>query len=602
MLREAVGRNADGPGAVTPGGGISSLPRRTLAVADRLPGLVRRNWLFSAALVLSVVPRVVSMLGYQPAVLFKLDSFDYLWNATHLQPDAVNTSGYSLFLLALRPFHSLALVAGLQHALGLGVAIAIYAVLRRWHVIRWVAMLATVPVLFAVSEIFAEQLIMADFLALGLMVASFAVLLWQPRPSAPRCAWAGALMALSVLVRPTTLPLIALMAVYLLVRRAGWRGVSAVLAAGAVPIVAYMAWFASSSGSFNLTDSNGLFLWSRTMSFANCAVIKPPADLVALCPDRQPGFLNKPVAERPQPKYYLWDHSAWLWKGKPMTVAGVVPDKAAFTPAANTRAQQFAIQAIEAQPLAYLHVVGSQLIQPFVSDDTFLFELGQTHTSSLGIYNGRYALAAVRDYDGNLNGIGPYLGSHLGARLVSPWAHLTRGYQRVANLPAWLFGLIVLAGLAGILLPRRRNWPAALLWVSAVVALVVPVAEHDYTYRYALPTVPLFAMAVALCFGVAREQAARPAQPSVLTPAAATPAAAGGTTVPEAAMAPETAAAPETAQAAARPAANGPVPRTGPATPPAPPSRRGSGPVPNARNGSQAHGAAAGAGEPRTKH
>jgi hypothetical protein len=469
-----------------------------------LPALIRRHWLFSIALVLAAVPRVISMLGYRPAVLFKLDSFDYLWNATHLQPNAVNTSGYSLFLWLLRPFHSLAVVVGVQHLIGLGVAVMIYAVLRHFGVRDWVATLAAVSVLFTSAEILAEQLIMADFLALALMMAAFAVLLLRDRPSVWRSAAAGLLMACSVIVRPTTLPLIALMVIYLLVRRAGWRRAGALLVGGALPIVVYMAWFASATGSFNLTNSNGLFLWSRTMSFANCTIIKPPADLVALCPSQQPGFLHRTnPALRPQPKYYLWDHSAWQWKGKPLTV-GLVPDTAAFTTANNARAEHFAIKAIKAQPLAYLHVVGKQILQPFVTNDQFLFPFVQTHTQDLTPpYNQVYALAAIRDYVGNTKGIGPYLGSHLGARLVEPYARLIRGYQRLTNLPAALFALITIAGLVGILLPRRRNWPAALLWVSAVVALVVPIAEHDYTYRYALPTIPLVCMAVALCYGIA---------------------------------------------------------------------------------------------------
>jgi hypothetical protein len=505
MFREALGRRAHSPAAgataVAPG---TTSSHWSLNGMDRVTGVIRRNWLFSAALVLSAIPRVIAMLGFQPAVLFKLDSYDYLWNATHLQPDAVNTSGYSIFLWFLRPLHSLVLVTVIQHLLGLAVGVMIYAVLRRWGVRPWVATVAALPVLFAAAELMAEQLIMADFMAMALMVFAFGVLLLRERPSVWRAVAAGLLLGASVIVRPTTLPLIVLMALYLLLARVGWRRAVAVLAGGALPVVVYMAWFASSTGSFNLTNSNGLFLWSRTMSFANCAVIKPPADLAALCPNQQPGFLNRanPI-DRVQPKYYLWDHSAWQWKGKPLTVDGPVPDIAAFTTVNNQRAQRFAILAIERQPLAYLHVVAHESVQPFVTNEKqFLFPLGQPFTAQLKPpYNRAYALAALRAYTGSTSGVGEYLGGHYGTRVVQPWAGMIRSYQQVINLPGAFFGLIILAGLIGLLSRRYRNWPAALLWVSAVIALVVPIAEHDYTYRYVLPSIPLVCMAAALCFG-----------------------------------------------------------------------------------------------------
>ena len=66
------------------------------------------------------------MLGFRPAMLFRLDTFDYLWGAVHLSPNVVNPSGYSLFLWLLLPFHSLVLVAAIQHLLGLGVATMVY--------------------------------------------------------------------------------------------------------------------------------------------------------------------------------------------------------------------------------------------------------------------------------------------------------------------------------------------------------------------------------------------------------------------------------------------------------------------------------------------
>jgi len=71
-------------------------------------------------------------------------------------------------------------------------------------------------------------------------------------------------------------------------------------------------------------------------------------------------------------------------------------------------------------------------------------------------------------------------------------------YQHIVFMPGPLFGLIMLTGLAGIILPRRRTADAALLWVSAVTIMVLPVAEHEYAYRYVLPAIPLACVAAAI--------------------------------------------------------------------------------------------------------
>ena len=501
MLREVLGRRA-GTGEISQDSG-------SRAWSAGLPGLVRRHLLFLIAVGLSVVPRVITMLGFQPAILFKLDSYDYLWGAAHLRPNLVNPSGYSVFLWLLKPLHSLALIAGLQHLLGLAVAVMVYAVLSRLGVRAWIATLGSATVLFDPAELLMEQLIMADLLALTLLVAAFAVLLLRDRPTAARSAVAGLLMGASAVVRPTTLPLIVFLAVYLLVMRAGWRRAVLALAAGALPVVAYMSWFAAVYGSFNLTSSNGLFLWSRTMSFADCATIKPPPDLAALCPDRQPRQQVLPAGSpRLLPKVYLWDHQAWMWTSGAAPAGGIVPDTAAFTAANNQRALRFAVRAIEAQPLGYASAVARDVAQPLWSVDTFPFPgPAQPRISTLGPANRVYALASVQAYSGSTAGIGPYLGHRLGTRLVQPWAHLIRSYQRLIFLPGSLFALILTAGLAGILIPRRRMGAAVLLWVSAVVTVVLPVAEHEYTYRYVIPAVPLACMAAALAFADRRKTA-----------------------------------------------------------------------------------------------
>jgi hypothetical protein len=498
-VKEDVGPDAEGTGvgaAVTEAGSPRAGRGWRAAVPD-LPGLIRRHWIFSIALAAAVVPRLVAMLGFQPAVLFRLDTYDYLWGAVHVSPNVVNPSGYSLVLWLVRPVHSLALVAGVQHLLGLGIAIMVYALVRSYGLPDWGATLAAAPVLFDPAQILVEHFVMADLLAMALMMGSFTVLLLHRPPSLRQVVVAGLLMGASVTVRPTTLPLVLLAPLFLLLTRVGWRRAGASLLAGILPVLGYMSWFAAAHGSFNLTNSNGLFLWSRTMSFANCAVIKPPADLRALCPNAQPGQLAQPdPARRLQPRWYLWNHRTWQWRHQP---SGFVPDTAAFTPANNDRALRFGIDAIAAQPLAYLHVVADETVEPFIHTDNLRFPAFQPQ-SALGLNNAeyRYAIGAVQAYAGSDDGVARDLGYAYGTRLRSPYAYLMNEYQHIVFLPGPVFALIMLTGLAGIILPRRRTADAALLWLSAVTIMVLPVAEHEYAYRYVLPAVPLACIAAAI--------------------------------------------------------------------------------------------------------
>jgi hypothetical protein len=517
-LKEQPGSGASGAELGKPA--PEPVPRRPAGrlgkAAAGLAGLVRRHWLFTAALVAAALPRAVAMLGYQPAVLFRLDTYDYLWGAVHLSPNVVNPSGYSVFLWLLRPFHSLVLVVAIQHLLGLGVATMVYALLRRYSLPAWGATLAAAPVLFDPAQILLEQLVMADLLALALMMAGFTLLLIRRTrsPSLWRVAGAGLLMGLSATVRPTTLPMIILIPLFLLVRRSGWRRAGAALAAGALPVLGYMGWFASAHGEFNLTNSDGLFLWSRTMSFANCAVIKPPADLRALCPTAQPGPLAQPVpARRELPKRYLWNHSSWQWQPPSNSF---VPDTAAFTPAKNARALRFALDAIRAQPFAYLSVVFHESLKPLLKTDNMRFPPYQPRTATLTRSDRPYALGAVVAYTGNTQGVAHDLGYDFGTRLVRPYATIMHVYQHILFLPGPILGAAVLTGLGGLLFRRRRTAAGALLWLSAVVLMVLPTAEHEYTYRYDIPAVPLVCMAAALALR-------RPDTPALQAAAAPSP-------------------------------------------------------------------------------
>jgi hypothetical protein len=484
---------------------LEALTGQARGLARLLAGiraLIGHHRVFTVALAAAVVPRVVAMLGFQPALLFRLDSYDYLHGAVQVSPNLINVSGYSLFLWLLRPLHSLVVVVAVQHFMGLGVAVMVYALLRRYGLPGWGATLATAPVLFDPGQLVVEQLVMADLLAMTLMMAGLTVLLIPRVLSAPAIAVAGLLIGASATVRPTALPLLVVVPAYLLLRGAGWRRAAGwlrgglALGAGLVPVLGYVTWFAAVHGTVNMTDSDGLFLWSRTMSFASCAVIRPPADLGALCPDAQPGALAQPAPSlRPQPISYLWDHRAWQWQhSKP----GGVPGTGAFTPSRNGRALRFAVRAIEAQPFAYVGVVARDSLRSFTIANALRFPRYQPSTANLPRADRHYAIGAVRAYTGTTRGIAGDLGSGLGTRLQQPFAAIIDDYQRFVFLPGPVLALIVLAGLAGCLMRRRRTAEGTFLWVSAVVLMIFPTAEHEYAYRYVLPAVPLACVAAAL--------------------------------------------------------------------------------------------------------
>ncbi len=292
-----------------------------------VPAVIRRcladNKLFALALIPAVLLRVDAELGYRWQSWFN-DSFSYVSSAVTLTPETSRPSGYPVYLWLLSPFHSYFLVTASQHLMGLLVAVMIYALARRrFAAPAWVAVLATLPVLYDGFEIQLEHLIMTDTLFLFLAFAALTVLLWNPRPSWRACLAAGLLLGLSTTVRSTGLALIPVFALYLLIRflpgvvrgAAGggrWRGWRALIAglvacgiAFAVPIVGYEAWYKSAHGQFTMTESTGVFLYSRVMTFADCSRMTLPVDLLSLC-------TSVPPAQRPIAQAYIWDAASPL--------------------------------------------------------------------------------------------------------------------------------------------------------------------------------------------------------------------------------------------------------------------------------------------------
>ena len=167
----------------------------------------------------------------------------------------------------------------------------------------------------------------------------------------------------------------------------------------------------------------------------------------------------------------------------------------------NQLAENFAIRAIEAQPLDYAKAVFDDTWRVF-GWKRAIFPNAPTYDE----YIFGYRSLPIPAWD--QAPLGPY-GSYAAAyvhgnpltQVVAPFANIIRGYQRYVWLPGTVYGLILLAGLGGMVLAWRRLGGEALLpWTISLALIVIPAATAEFDYRYVLVAVPFACLAAALAF------------------------------------------------------------------------------------------------------
>jgi hypothetical protein len=462
--------------------------RDTIPLVDRarlaaIPRTARRHWLFGVALAGAVALRVLAMLAFRPIMWFGGDSASYLATGLRLVPDPSRVGGYGFLLWALRPLHSLAAVAAVQHLAGIGTGVLIYLLGVRYRLPEWVAVLGAAPVLFDSYGVQLESDAVPD-MPFGLLVVLALYLMLRPpgqrRPA--RAVFGAFLLGVAAIFWPVGLALLVVLLVAVVIRRQGWRPLVAAAAAGAVPVLGYAAWFGLHEHQFTLTRSDGVYLWSRTMSFADCAVIRPPADERALCPAGGP---------RLAASLYIWDGNSPL----PRLPGG------RFSARTNALALDFARRAIAAQPGGYLAAVGHDLALSFYWDRPVHPDAGIVDRYQFSDAATAWVPAGMRTIGGGTvagdqaayTGGGPSP-----TRAVPPFAGWLVSYQRYVYLRGTLLGVIVAGGLAVIV--ARRAWSAALPWAFAATILVVPPMIADFDLRYLVPAVPAACLAAVLAF------------------------------------------------------------------------------------------------------
>lgn len=438
--------------------------------------LVTRHWPFLVLLTVGGVLRVVTLLAYRPALLF-WDSTRYLGNAENLVP-RFRPAGYPVFLRLLPLEYGLAVVPVVQHLIGLGMAVLIYLLLQRLGARRWVAALATAPVLLDSFQLNLEQQILSEILFQLLLLGGTALLVWRRRPGIVLAGLAGLVLAAAVLTRTNALLAIVPAAMAVIFGRAGVRSLIAVVALFVLPLAGYAMWVHNAHDRFALNNGAGRFLYARVATFVDCQQLSLPAVQRRLCPPQ-------PLGDRYSSNTYMWSQArSPIYRLRP--------------PPGQTRdqiAQAFSRRVIRDQPLAFTSAVVADFLRGFAASRT-------SRPDDPPVDNWRFqptypvlrqdTAAVVAAYGDR----GPVADRRL--------AGFLRAYQRFGNTPGPLLFAALLAGFAASLGARGQPDPwlrtAAFLFPAVAVAVLLSAAVPVFSWRYQLPQLVLLPPAAALAF------------------------------------------------------------------------------------------------------
>lgn len=281
--------------------------------------------------------RAAVTFAYVPAFWYP-DSGAYIRLSQYgPEPDLWRPVGYVMFLKVLRVTGSMLSVVTVQHLLGLALAVAVYVLLQRRGLPRWLSCLAAVPLLFDSLVLTIEQFVLVETLFTALLVAGVLALLWERTPTMWACAAGGGLLAMAWFTKPLALPVFPVLLVYLLLGRVGWRGITAFAAAFVLPYLAVIAWV---DGRPSTYGSNSAATYARVAGFADCERLEVTPAERALCPGPDQRF--------DRPDLYIWAANAPAYTHRHTT--DLYPQMRTFT-----------VKVLVTQPGDYLRVVGKEI-------------------------------------------------------------------------------------------------------------------------------------------------------------------------------------------------------------------------------------------------
>jgi hypothetical protein len=433
---------------------------------------VRRHWLLTVLLLAGVALRVITQIAYRPALLY-IDSPKYLIGGLQ----KYDPQGYRALVLApVTWLGNLAVVAGLQHLLGLAMAVALYTVLIRWNAPRWAAALAAAPVLLDAYQLQMEQTIMPDVAFEASIVAGLVILAWKPRPSPAAIAVAGFILGASATIRQVGEFLIIPALLFCVLATRGWR---ARLGAGvlvtisfAIPILVYMTYSALVMGDgFELSVQGDAVVYGRAAAAADCTTLQLTPAERAICPSPAviraygiDGLVNDPTS----------------------------PAYTAVLPAGTNRADvanDLSYAVLEQQPSRVVVAIGEDAIKLFaLTRDTVP---GDTPISRWQ-FQASWPVYPVAVTDSTATAMFAAAGGGGAPLAVRPLATFLRDYQLHGGWTPGPFLLVsLLAGVGGVATGRRRGDSSAalvcLLATGLGVAVLLGADLYEFSWRYQLP-------------------------------------------------------------------------------------------------------------------
>jgi 4-amino-4-deoxy-L-arabinose transferase-like glycosyltransferase len=439
------------------------------------------GYALAALLAIGIAFRLIAIASWWPTTN-TLDDGYQLFAGNPFQ-DPQHPAGYGLVIGALgHVTREVAVPVLIQHAIGIGSALLMFAATRRVTGSQWAGLLPAAFLLLNPDLIFLEHAIMAESWAvLATSVGFYAAVraFDEPEPWWGWPALAGVTLALGTTIRTAGLLVIPVAVLALLLCRpqplrnwrVSWRPAVAAAAAAAVVLFGYASASAISGERFATGPSSAWYLYGRAAQFADCSRFDPPPGTQVLCERR-------PAGERPGASYYLFDPTA------------PAPRNFGSFGQNNGPLGEWAKRAIRAQPLDFADTAWMYLrwyyfpgsrppgkgsdLDPglsFTSNNPFL---APTIEASLERYYNDFTPSS---YDP-------------GRKFLRAWQHVTR-------FGATLFSVTTVLILIGLLIGTRRSRLGVLLFgVGGLALLVAPVLTGNYIGRYLVPlTGPMMAAA-----------------------------------------------------------------------------------------------------------